>query len=183
MVINIEDGGSLTFYKDWGLNKSRRGSSGSIAGNGSVASGLNGGNMKRVSSTSSLLELYDNTANQSITIDESTDVKQSIFLRQSKSRRNVMEVDEETKAKIEKVSVYVSSSEFREPMEMPYLKIPAVSLVVLLCLLICCLRLSVFYKNCDLTDCASSKSGCTLGLQISQQAQKRVLSNNSPPIA
>jgi hypothetical protein len=137
MVINIADGGSLSFYKDWGnsWNAKRKGSSSSIAnGSGSVISGLNGDNdMKRVSSTSSLLELCDST-NQSITIN--TDEKQSIFLRQSKSRRNVMQVDEETKAKIEKVSIYVSRSEFREPIEMPYLKIPAVSLMNLPCLLI-----------------------------------------------
>ena len=52
-----------------------------------------------------------------------------------------MEVDEETKAKLEKV-IYVSSSSFVEPMEMPYLHIPAVS--VLLGVAVCFNFLSTF---------------------------------------
>ena len=119
MVINIEDGGSVSFYKvwsgtAWNTLKRRASNDGPVANN-NIAS-----TPSRVSSTSSLLKLYDETRVDSVE-------KRSIFLRQVKSRRNIMEVDKETKAKMEKVTIYVSRSTFREPMEMPFLSIPAVS--------------------------------------------------------
>lgn len=122
MVINIEDGGSLSFYKVFRATSScnRDGKSGSTGG------------MRRSSSTNSLLDC-DTHSMVSASMMEASSMplnggeKESIFLRKSQSRRRVMDVDEETKAKIDKVSIYVSSSPFVEPMEMPYLCIPSVS--------------------------------------------------------
>ena len=150
MVINIEDGGSLSFYKVFRATSgwNRRGSfhaTTSINDNNNNNNNNNGQihesllnptttntttNNENRSSMS--LEQYDNQSSSRSERDAATtssllQEKQSIFLRKAKSRRDVMEMDEETKAKIDKVSIYVSSSTFREPMEMPYLYIPGVS--------------------------------------------------------
>ena len=133
MVINIEDGGSLSFYKVFRATTgwNRRGSLNSN-NDGQIHESLLDNNQNHpVTRSSLLLEQHDNQSSSRSDHDGATQspLKQSIFLRQEKSRRNVMEMDEEVKAKIDKVSIYVSSSTFREPMEMPYLYIPGVSVL------------------------------------------------------
>lgn len=124
MVINIEEGGSLSFYKVFraASHFGKKNSEGSAYQVGSIALGDSASSNAFPRSLMRNISDLDNNPSPTPAPETS-----SIFLRADKSRRNVMQVDDETKARIEKVSVYVSSSSFREPMEMPYLRIPAVS--------------------------------------------------------
>jgi hypothetical protein len=137
MIINIEDGGSLKFYVSSAVGWNRK---------NSIGNSTNAG-MLSLSSASSLTELHDNNFTtqsvssfdqgnrRSMTMQphksrthslDGTNMR-SIFLQSKKSRRDIMQIDEKTKTKIDKVSVYVSSSKYEEPIETPYLCIPSVS--------------------------------------------------------
>ena len=126
MVVNIEEGGSLSFYKVFRA-ASQFGKKNSARNSGCVESIALGGSGSLNPVTRSLMMNTSDQDNNPSFRNPPTPETSSIFLRTDKSRRNVMQVDDETKAKIEKVSVYVSSSSYSEPMEMPYLRIPAVS--------------------------------------------------------
>ncbi|KAL7493243.1 hypothetical protein ACHAWT_003085 [Skeletonema menzelii] len=118
LVINLSDGGSLYFYKIF--KKPMR----YIKEHFNETTARKG--RRRLSRDNALQrEKSIFLRNQHIRMSTIARSGESIFHREKRHGRDILDVAEEVRKKIEQVAVYTSTDDFVEPAEMPYLYIPA----------------------------------------------------------